>query len=101
LANCSSRNSPNIEIGLLAFEYEQDRAIDELRDAAIDFELNGTSKDIGEEIDLVLTVEAFDGMELRLIAAEFKAGKAYDIEPGRNYDGETSQFWKIELEYVF
>ena len=90
-----------IEIGLLAFEYEQDRAIDELRDAAIDFELNGTSKDIGEEIDLVLTVEAFDGMELRLIAAEFKAGKAYDIEPGRNYDGETSQFWKIELEYVF
>ena len=90
-----------VEIGLVAFEYEQVRAIDELRDATIDFELNGTSKDIGEEIDLVLTVEAFDGMELKLIAAEFKAGKAYNIEPGRNYDGETSQFWKIELEYVF
>lgn len=91
-----------VEIGLLAFEYQQDRATDELsRDAAIDSELNGVSKDIGEEIDLVLTVEAFDGMELRLIAAEFKAGKAYNIEPGRNYDGETSQFWKIELEYVF
>ncbi|MDH3634140.1 MAG: alginate export family protein [Gammaproteobacteria bacterium] len=91
----------NVEIGLLAFEYAQDRVIDELRDAAIDFELNGTSKDIGEEIDLVLTVEAFDGMELRLVVAEFKAGKAYNIEPGRNYDGETSQFWKIELEYEF
>ena len=89
------------EIGLLAFSYEQDRAIDELRDAAIDFELNGTSKDIGEEVDLVLTLEAFDGLELRLIAAEFTAGKAYNIEPGRNYEGETSQFWKIELEYVF
>ena len=90
-----------VEIGLLAFGYEQDRAIDELRDATIDFELNGTSKDIGEEIDLVLTVEAFDGMELSLIAAEFKAGKAYNIEPSRNYDGETSQFWKFELEYEF
>ena len=89
------------EIGLQAFEYEQESAIDELRDATIDFELNGTSKDIGEEIDLVLTVEAFDGMELRLIVAEFKAGKAYDIEPGRNYEGETSQFWKLELEYEF
>lgn len=89
------------EIGLQAFEYEQDSAIDELRDAAIDFELNGTSKDIGEEIDLVLTLEAFDGMELRLVVAEFKAGKAYDIEPGRNYEGETSQFWKFELEYEF
>ncbi len=89
------------EIGLKAFAYEQDSAVDELRDATIDFELNGTSKDIGEEIDLVLTVEAFDGMELRLVVAEFKAGKAYDIEPGRNYEGETSQFWKLELEYEF
>lgn len=90
-----------IEVALLTYEYEQDRAIDELRDATIDFELNGTSKDIGKEIDLVVTVTAIDDMELKLVVAEFEAGEAYDLEPGRNYKGETSRFWKFELEYEF
>ena len=90
-----------VEIALFRYDYEQDEKSDEIFDVSIEVDPSGESRDLGTEIDLVLTVEAFDRMELRLIAAEFKAGKAYDLEPGRDYEGETSHFWKFELEYVF
>jgi hypothetical protein len=44
----------------------------------------------------VVTIDAFEGLELILIAAQFEAGKAYG-----DYDGETSNFLSFELEYEF
>lgn len=35
---------------------------------------NGRDRELGQEIDLVVAIEAYDGFELVLVAAEFDAG---------------------------
>ena len=54
------------------------------------------SHDLGKEIDLVVTIEAYDSLELIFIAAQFEAGKAYGV-----YEDETSNFLSFELNYEF
>jgi len=85
-----------IEIALLSYDYEQDEAADEIRDVSIEIDPSGLSRDLGKELDLVVTFEAYDGLELILVAAEFEAGKAYGI-----YEGETSTYVSFELAYEF
>ncbi len=85
-----------VEIALLSYDYEQDDTADEMRDVSIEADLSGLSADLGSEIDLVVTINAYEGLELTLIAAEFEAGKAY----GSN-EGDTSSFVSIELSYEF
>ena len=85
-----------IEVALLSYDYEQDAKADEMRDVSIEADLSGLSRDLGSEIDLVVTIAAYDGMELILIAAEFEAGKAY----GSN-KGDTSSYFSVEFSYEF
>ncbi len=85
----------NIDIGLFRHDYRQHEVADEMRDVIIEIDTGGSSRTLGREIDLVLTFDLYD-FEVELIAAEFEAGSAY----GRFRD-ETSQYWKIELTYVF
>ena len=87
---------PGVEIALLAYDYEQRHASDELRDVSIELDTNGVDRDLGHENDLVLTVEAFGGVELTLVVAEFEAGAAYG-----DREGEHSRFVSFELEYSF
>ena len=83
-----------VEIALMHYDYEQDKRSDEIRDVTIEVDPTGLSSDLGKEVDLIVTIEAYDGLELILIAAQFEAGKAYGV-----YDGETSNFISIELNY--
>ena len=85
-----------VEIALTSFDYEQVDASDEIRDASLEIDPTGSSRDLGSEIDLVLTIEAYDGLELILVAAEFDAGRAYGASRG-----ETSRFVSFELSYDF
>ncbi len=85
-----------VEIALLSYDYEQDDTADEMRDVSIEADLSGLSRDLGSEIDLVVTIEAYDGVELILVAAEFEAGKAY----GSN-EGDTSSYFSVEFNYEF
>ena len=85
-----------VEIALMYYDYEQDELSDEIADVTIEVDPTGLSSDLGNEIDLKVTIEAFEGLELKLIAAQFEAGKAYGT-----YDGETSNFVSFELEYEF
>jgi len=85
-----------IEIALLSYDYEQDDRADEMRDVGIELDPSGLSADLGREIDLVVTIEAYEGLELVLVAAEFEAGKAY----GSN-KGDTSSFVSVEITYEF
>ena len=85
-----------VEIALMHYDYEQDKRSDEIRDVTIEVDPTGLSNDLGREIDLIVTIEAYDRLELVLIAAQFEAGKAYGVN-----DGETSNFISIELEYEF
>jgi hypothetical protein len=85
-----------VEIALMHYDYEQDQRSDDIRDVTIEVDPTGLSRDLGEEIDLVVTIEAYDSLELILIAAQFEAGRAY----GSN-EGETSNFISVEIEYEF
>ena len=85
-----------VEIALMYYDYEQDERSDEIADVTIEVDPTGLSSDLGREVDLVVTIEAFDSLELVLIAARFEAGKAYGT-----YDGETSNLLSFELEYEF
>jgi hypothetical protein len=85
-----------VEIALMYYDYEQDESSDEIADVTIEVDPTGLNNDLGNEIDLVVTIDAFEGLELILIAAQFEAGKAYG-----DYDGETSNFLSFELEYEF
>ena len=85
-----------VEIALMYYDYEQDTRSEEIADVTIENDPNGLSHDLGKEIDLIVTIEAYDSLELVLIAAQFEAGNAY----GSN-EGETSNFVSIEIEYEF
>ena len=85
-----------VEIALMHYDYEQDTRSDDIRDVTIEVDPTGLSRDLGEEIDLIVTIEAYDNLELTLIAAQFEAGRAY----GSN-EGETSNFISFEIEYEF
>ena len=88
--------SDGVELALIAYDYRQRELAEEMRDVSIDLETTGLSRDLGQEFDLVLTVEARAGMELVLTMAEFDAGRAYG-----DYSNETSTFIKVELDYEF
>ena len=85
-----------VEIALMHYDYEQDKRSDEIGDVTIEVDPTGLSSDLGKEIDLIVTIEAYDSLELVLIAAQFEAGRAY----GSN-QGETSNFISVEIEYEF
>jgi alginate production protein len=87
---------PNLEIALLGYDYEQVHASEDVRDVSIELDPNGIDRDLGREIDLVFTLQALDGLELILVAAEFEAGSAYGSR-----EGERSHYISIELDYSF
>lgn len=88
-----------IEIALLSYDYEQDELASETRDTTIELDREDDeliSRDLGRELDLVVTFRTVEQLEIVLTAAKFDAGRAYG-----ELSDETSRFWKIELEYVF
>ena len=88
--------SDGIELALISYDYEQRERAEEMRDVSIEIDTTGESRDLGREIDLVLTVNARPGMELILTLAEFDPGKAYG-----EFSNRTSNFVKFELDYEF
>lgn len=86
----------DVQLALLTYDYEQDALADEMRDVSIEFDLNGSSRDLGREVDMVVTIETREGLELVITAAEFDAGAAYG-----DRDDETSSFIKFEIAYEF
>jgi len=85
-----------VEIALMHYDYEQDERSDDIANVTIEVDPTGLSSDLGNEIDLIVTLEAYDNLELILIVGQFEAGKAYGV-----YDGETSNFVSFELNYAF
>jgi hypothetical protein len=55
---------------------------EELRDARLQFELDGDSRDLGDEIDLVLALEEWERLEFEFVAAAFRAGQAFGDQRG-------------------
>ncbi len=96
------RIADGVELALYRYDYEQDELADEIRDAGIELDPNGLNRDLGHEIDLVLTVTARDGLELILTAGEFHAGGAFAAsDPADDRSGEVAGFVKFEIGWEF
>jgi len=75
--------------------YRQDEAFDELRDSRFDAEPNGESKDLGDEIDLVLGYQGEEGFEVRGFLGYFMPGRAFGS------GADDAFFARIEVIYEF
>lgn len=73
----------NSSVELLHHYYQQTKANTELRDVAIDANLNGLSRDLGHEVNLVFGFREWRRWDLEFIASTFKAGEAYGPAEGR------------------
>ncbi len=67
-----------------------------LRDTGIDAEPTGESKDIGEEVSLVLQLRKWEDLEMDIIAGSFKAGRAYGAGAGER---ANRLFFKLIYEF--
>jgi len=88
--------SEGVGLALLSYDYRQRELAEEMRDVSIENDLSGTSRALGREVDLVLTIEARDGLEIIVTAAEFDPGSAYG-----GFSNETSSYINFELGYEF
>ena len=88
----SNLSIPTVGVGLSLLEsssvdlvYHHYRLVEHaeaLRDSRLEFDLNGQSRDLGDEVDLVLAVEEWERLELEFVAAAFRAGQAFGHERG-------------------
>ncbi|MCF8108534.1 MAG: alginate export family protein [Desulfohalobiaceae bacterium] len=75
-------------------QYRQDHAADFLWESELAADPTGNSRDIGWEIDIALTIEEFNNIEIESSAALFKAGDAF----GPLAD-ETAYRLKLQINY--
>ena len=85
-----------VAVSILNYDYRQRNIADQMRDVSIKLNPSGLSRDLGRETDLIVSIEADNGIEFILTVAEFEPGKAY----GRAA-AETSNYINIKLAYVF
>ena len=78
-------------IDLIYHAYWQVESAPFLRDVAIDADPEGKRRTIGQEWDLVLSIQHFNPFEMNLIGSIFRAGSAYG-----SLSGETA--YKVTLE---
>ena len=63
--------------------YAQAHAADFMRDAAIDAELDGRSREIGHALDVVLAIEEWEHFGVELRGSAFRTGTAFGTEAGK------------------
>jgi hypothetical protein len=69
-------------LDLVYHHYVQLEPANELRDAALELELTGRSRAVGQAVDLVLAIEEWERVELELIGSAFRGGRALGDEQG-------------------
>ncbi len=67
-----------------------------LRDARIEADPTGNSKDIGEELSLLVELRKWENLEIDLAAAIFESGDAFGVSAGER---AKSLFVKVAYEF--
>lgn len=88
-----------LSLDLVYNHFRQVEAADSLRDAALDADPDGNSRELGQELDLVLTYEPEDDWEIQAALGWFRPGNAFRHADGRRADGALHA--RLELEYRF
>lgn len=73
----------NSSLELAWHAYRQQSASDSLRDARIDADLTGRSRDVGDALDLVIGIRESRRVDIALTLGYFRAGEAYGEQRGR------------------
>lgn len=81
-------------VDLVYHHYRLNELSDELRNASVEENLNGQSKDIGDELDLVLGWRGRSGLGVDLVFSYFFPGTAYEVRDG-------AFFTSAEISYEF
>lgn len=68
----------NMSVDLIYHRYEQDVALDELRDSELDIDPNGLDTELGAELDLVAGFTILDNIHSEWVLGYFKPGAAFD-----------------------
>ena len=82
-------------IDLVYHYYSQNKLADSLMDSALDTEPDGESKDIGNEIDLIIGYELENKFEAAVRLGYFIPGDAFGSDAANSFTG------KIEIQYEF
>ena len=65
---------------------------EDLRDARIEAELTGDSRDLGHGVDLIFALEEWERMQFELVASAFHAGDAFGDDEGEWIFGGFAAF---------
>ncbi|MCG7965364.1 MAG: alginate export family protein [Candidatus Thiodiazotropha taylori] len=80
------RFAEDMSVDLMHFDYKQEVPSEEIRHASIEADPSGTSRDLGRELDLILSIEHEETLELFFTYAKFKPGRAYADYPAKKID---------------
>ena len=80
------RFAEDMSVDLMHFDYEQEVLSDEIRNASIEVEPSGSSRNLGTELDLIFSIEHEETLELFFTYAKFKPGRAFADYPEKNID---------------
>lgn len=80
------RFAEDMSVDLMRFDYKQEVLSDEIRNASIEVEPSGNSRNLGTELDLILSVEHEETLELFFTYAKFKPGRAFADYPEKNLE---------------
>lgn len=83
-------------VEFLYHNYNQVYAADEIRGSKLRIDPDGDSRDIGNEVDIVLGLEEWKHLEMELVLGVFKAGDAF----GKNA-GDTAKTAIFKLKYNY
>ena len=83
-------------VELAYHSYRQQEPAEELRDARIKADLTGTSRDVGEEVDVIFGFQQWKHVELEVVGSAFRSGDAYG-----ELAGEWAYGFLGKLDYNF
>lgn len=83
-------------VELTYHRYRQDHRSNFLRDAELQRDPDGTSRDIGDELDVAIGLEEWTHLEIELIGAVFDAGSAFGSP-----DEDRAYFAELKVKYNF
>lgn len=93
-AGVGRRFGRRISLDLVYHKFTQDEALDRLRNTNFKVRPNGTSTDIGQELDVILGHRSGFGLDTELVLAAFDPGRAFD-------DARRAYLVKLQLRYRF
>jgi len=88
--------SEDSAVDLLFHHYRQPNPADSVRDGRIKADPTGISGDLGEEVDLVVSLDEWKHFQVQLTGAVFRAGDAYG-----ELSGNTSAMIYAKIKYIF